>query len=746
MHRNGLPALAPRAFRCGVYVRHVAVLWQNLVVAAIGATMVFATLVLGAPASAQAPTPPNHITAELVAQGPTTPGGPATLALHMTPAPGWHGYWLQPGDAGFPMRLNWHLPAGASVGQPRYPVPQTLLVAGLMNHVFEHDYAVLADMRLPVGVRAKVRTGVPIGVSAQWLACSATVCVPEQAELSTVLAPGATADPRFDRWRAALPAPLGAPAHFAVTPQGLSLAIPLPASTPLAGPHLFVANDAVVDAAAPQGFSRAGDTLVVRLARAKFPPPLPATPLPATIAAVLRMDAAGDGLSLEATPGVVPAGGVPLSDATRPDLPSLPLLLLAALAGGLLLNVMPCVFPILSLKALSLARAGESEAEARSEGLAYSAGVIIACTGLGGLLLGLRAGGHQLGWAFQLQEPGVVVALMLLAWGLTANLAGVFEFAVPGFVQGGIGGGRGGGGRGGGGPGARPGDSWKGAFATGLLAAFVATPCTGPFMASAMGAALLLPTAQGLALFATLGLGLALPFLGIAWLPPLRRLLPRPGAWMVWFRRAMALPLGLTGLALIWLAGRLGGESFAVAAGVLAVVLVLALAWVGAGQRVGAAVRLRVGVVAVVLAVAAAIALPRAYQPASAPGADGAAGGGEVLPSRPFSQGALDAARASGHPVFAYFTADWCLTCKVNEAVAIERPETRDAFAAAGVVVLKGDWTRRDPAITRYLNAMGAGGVPLYIWYPAGGAAVQLPQILSPALLAGLPRPQPGGR
>ena len=382
-----------------------------------------------------------------------------------------------------------------------------------------------------------------------------------------------------------------------------------------------------------------------------------------------------------------------------------------ALAGGLLLNVMPCVFPILSLKALSLARAGESEAQARAEGLAYTTGVMLACLALGVLLLALRAAGEEVGWAFQLQEPLVVAGLLLLAAAITANLLGVYEFSVPGFASEG---------------------SPQGAFATGLLAAFAATPCTGPFMAAAMGAALLLPVAQALALFAALGLGLALPFLALAFVPALRRRLPRPGAWMVRFRQFMALPMGLTALALVWLASRLAGSAFAFAACLLVVIMLSALVVLGRRQRHGLA-----GGWPVLLALLAVPAFGAAGLPGMVREPSAEAAG--VIPAQKFSEAALASAHASGKPVFVWFTADWCLTCKVNERVAIEREDTRAAFAKAGVIALRGDWTRRDPAITRFLTAQGAGGVPLYLWYPAGGGeARQLPQVLTPAMLADL--------
>ena len=650
---------------------------------------------------------PTHITAELVAGPAAAPGGQTRLALRMRPAAGWHGYWRNPGDAGLGMQLEWALPTGAKVGDPQYPVPQTLLVSGLMNHVYESEYAVLVPFTAPAD--ARVGSQVPVRVKAQWLACTEQLCVPESAELAasvTIAARPGPVMPTFEEWARRLPAPLGAKAIFALSAASVRFAIPLPASAPLANPHLFLVQDKLVDYAAPQAFAREGDTLLVTLPRARFAPASADA-----IDAVLRLDAEGNGIAFTASPGLVATGGTPLAGAATSTaaLPALPVLLLGALLGGLLLNVMPCVFPILSLKALSLARAGESESQARAEGLAYTAGVVVACLALGALLLSLRAAGEQVGWAFQLQEPAVITALLLLACAITANLLGVFEFVVPGFASHG---------------------SPQGAFATGALAAFVATPCTGPFMATAMGAALLLPTPPALALFATLGLGIALPFLALAFLPALRRRMPRPGAWMNTFRRWMALPMGLTALALAWLATRVAGSMFAVAAIALAGVLVILLGYAGKRQRAGLSAVRPTAAGLIAIAAVTLVALPLTARTPSSEEAG-------VLNARPFSEAALAEARASGKPVFAWFTADWCLTCKVNEGVAIDREETRAAFAKAGVVVLRGDWTRRDPAITRYLTAQGAAGVPLYVWYPAGGAVPeQLPQVLGPSTLA----------
>ncbi|MDD3800441.1 MAG: protein-disulfide reductase DsbD family protein [Novosphingobium sp.] len=643
----------------------------------------------------------NNIYAELAANGAAAPGGTMELALHFRPAEGWHGYWTNPGDAGYGMTLKWDLPPGWSAGEPDYPVPHTLKIGPLMNHVYEGDYAVLVPVRVPAD--AKAGEPVVLRVDAQWLACTDTICVPERAALSTTVLPGAgLSDARFDAWRAAIPAMLDRPARFELDPRRVRIAIPLPAQLAVGAPHLFVGTTGLVDYAAPQRFTRKGDWLVADLVR-KGPAK------PDSVTGILRLDAEGDGVRFAAQAGDVPAGGKPLAtDAVGGA--SLWLLLAGALAGGLLLNVMPCVFPILSLKALSLARAGESEADARREGLAYTAGVVLACLALGALLLALRAGGEQVGWAFQLQEPGVVVGLLLLAAAITANLAGLFELpSLPVTREG------------------KPG----GAFATGLLAAFVATPCTGPFMAAAMGAALLLPVAQAMLLFAALGLGLALPFLALGWVPHLRALLPRPGAWMTHFRHVLAIPMGLTALALLWLTARLGGKGFALMTLLVLGGVLVALAVVGRLQRAGKMAWPAFGLIVAPFLLFGAFALPASF---AAP--DKADAG--LLAPRDFSEAALAEARASGKPVFLWFTADWCVTCKVNEEIAIEREATRDAFAKAGVVAMRGDWTRRDPAITRFLTAHGAAGVPLYLWYPAGGEAQKLPQVLGPDSLVTL--------
>jgi DsbC/DsbD-like thiol-disulfide interchange protein/cytochrome c biogenesis protein CcdA len=659
--------------------------------------MLLAAIATSSPATAQGSTP--HIAARLVAEGPVVPGQPLTLAIAFDPEPGWHGYWSNPGDAGYGMALDWELPPGWTAGAPQYPVPQKLVIGGLMNHVYEGPYAVLVDVAVPAG--ATVGGAKPIAVDANWLECTDTICVPARARLTLDIGTAQRPEAAFDGWRRAIPALLDREVDYAIEGNRLRIAIPLPASFDLPDPHVFVSTRDVVDYAARQVFRRDGNMLVAEIPLGETTAP------PAEFGGILSFGN-GNGVRFTGTPGAVPSGGTLIQAGGAADTGPLWLLLLGALAGGLLLNVMPCVFPILSLKALSLAKSGESDARARSEGLAYTAGVMAATLALGALLLALRAAGEQVGWAFQLQEPAVVVALLVLATAITANLAGLFELPSVSVSRGG-----------------KP----MGSFATGLLAAFVATPCTGPFMAAAMGAALLLPWAQALLLFAMLGLGLALPFLALGFVPPLRRMLPKPGPWMERFRRVLAVPMGLTALALVWLCWRLGGAWYAIGAVLLAALVTGAIVF-AFRERMAGKRWAYILVVAVSLSgILVSQLLPRIMQTGPAEAASG------LIAAEPFTEARLAEARASGKPVFVWFTADWCLTCKVNEAAAIEREATKDAFEKAGVVALVGDWTRRDPAITRFLSARGAAGVPLYLWYVPGGEAEVLPQVLTPDML-----------
>jgi DsbC/DsbD-like thiol-disulfide interchange protein/cytochrome c biogenesis protein CcdA len=686
-----------------------------------------ASLALAGPAHAQAPAPADpligsdNIAVTLHAEGAPAEGKEWLLALRFVPkGPEWHGYWSNPGDAGAGMQLALDLPPDWEVGEPRYPVPKRLVIAGLMNHIYEGPYTVLVPVT--PGPSVKTFKG-PVGGTVDYLACTDQICVPQFARLAA--SPGGD----FARWRAEVAPLLDARATFAIAGEMLRIAIPLPEGMGLSDPHVFIGEKRITESAdadfvAVQVFRRVGDRLVAEIPLKTLPPLPEGFTLPpfVPLTQVTGILSFGDGAGVRfvAAPGDIPSGGEIIAGPTATPTPPLWTLILGALVGGLLLNIMPCVFPILSLKAIALARAGESEAKARAEGLAYTAGVVIACIGLGALLLALRAAGEQVGWAFQLQQPGVVVGLLVLAAAITANFAGLFELPAISVRMGG---------------------ERAGAFATGLLAAFVATPCTGPFMAAALGAALLLPVPQALLLFACLGLGLALPFLLLGFVPPLRRMLPKPGAWMERFRRIMAIPMGLTALALLWLTVQLGGRSFGLVALMLVFGVLLGLLVVGKLQRGGKLAWPAFGLVAAPFLAFALIALPNLYE------AKGAAPAESILDAQAYSPEALADARASGKPVFLYFTADWCVTCKVNEASSIERESTRAAFEKAGVVTLVGDWTVRDAGITQFLSEQGAAGVPLYLWYAPGAATPQqLPQVLTPALLEEQARPSPGTR
>jgi cytochrome c biogenesis protein CcdA len=584
------------------------------------------------------------------------------------------------------MSVDWHLPKGFAVGPLRYPVPTRLEIANLMNYVFEKDYAVLVRLKVP----ADAHGAIPIRADARWLACTDKVCVPEQGQLSLDL-PVGTGTPnraQFDAWRQALPQPIPTPGRFEAVGNTLRVAIALPASVGFDHPYLFPVTDGPVDYDAKQDFRTAGDTLIAELQRKG--------PVPQEFSGIVALGN-GRGLEFSAHPGAVPKG-TPIDGL---GWKAVLWAVLGAIAGGVLLNLMPCVFPILALKALHISRAGGDPREARSDALAYTAGAIVGTGALGAVLLAIRAAGSEAGWAFQLQDPRTIMLLLLLSVAITANLLGLFELPVLGGA-------------------ARP----AGSFGTGALAAFVATPCAGPFLGAALGTALLLPAPGSVLVFAALGLGLALPFAAVAFVPALRTRLPKPGPWMRRLQRFLAIPMAATAVAALWLLDRQAGRGALLIGVAVGVGLLFAAFEAGPLQR-----RSKRGAWGGALAAVALVIAGIALMPSRASTAHHVSG------AEPWSEARVAGYVQQGKPLFVYFTADWCLSCKVNEASSIDRDEVRAAFKNAGVKVLAGDWTNGNPAITRFLESQGRAGVPLYLWYAPGKPVEQLPQVLTPAML-----------
>ncbi|MBY6129286.1 thioredoxin family protein [Qipengyuania aquimaris] len=665
--------------------------------------LLLASLVPGSLVAQEARFGDDNISVELRSDGAPVAGETWMLALRFTPkSPEWHGYWSNPGDAGQGMQLSLNLPEGWEAGEPLYPVPKTLLISGLMNHIYEGEYAVLVPIEVPE--QAAVANVAPVTGFVSYLACTDRICVPQDAVLQ------AREGGDFRSWRAQIAPELDSTAGFEISGDRLRVGIPLPEGLDFTEVHLFIEDTDLgsgvsPDFAAVQTLVSEGNLLVVEVPLKRIGKS-DEVPQPEKIRGILSFGN-GQGVRFESEPRDVPLENVkPIRGAV--EMPPVWLLLLASLVGGLLLNIMPCVFPILSLKALALAKAGGEEAAARRDAIAYTAGVVLACAGLGAAILLLRSAGEQVGWAFQLQEPRVVGGLFLLMLAITANFLGLFQ--VPGMA---IAGGK---------------QSVRGSFGTGLLAAFVATPCTGPFMALALGAALVLRPIEGFAIFTALGVGLALPFLLLGFIPAWRRKLPKPGPWMERFRRWMAIPMGLTVLALVWLLTRIADTFWLVMLGAVATLLLALLASLGQRQAKGLGGGKFFFAAIVALSIFALSIFPepepREVQAESS-----------IHAPIAFSESALAEARASGRPVFVWFTADWCVTCKVNESVAIEREETLAAFEAADVITMRGDWTLGNEEIANFLSAQGAAGVPLYLWYAPGEDARQLPQVLTPAML-----------
>ncbi|HEY0202724.1 MAG TPA: protein-disulfide reductase DsbD domain-containing protein [Acetobacteraceae bacterium] len=652
-------------------------------------------------------------------------GQPLRLGLRMRLAPGWHTYWRNPGDAGVPPELTLTLPAGATAGDLQWPTPVRLAEGPLMT------YGYTGEVLLPVAVTPGAGP-LHVEASATWLVCE-HICVPEEGRFTLdlqpgdlppgILAPSAQA-PLFAAANARMPRPSPFPATVApdgtLTLRGAGLS-----AAAVRDAWFFPGSDGAVENAAPQRLV-AGDGEVSLVLKRGMPQPGQAAAAAAVAGlagTVVLRDTGGQEtyLDVAAKPGAAPAAALAaapaaaLAAAPAAALAAAPLAqtLLLALLGGLLLNLMPCVFPVLAMKAMALARmSGAALGEVRRHALSYTAGVMVAFGALGGALLALRAAGGAVGWGFQFQSPAFVAAMAWVLFGVGLNLSGVFQ--VGGRLAGA-------------GQGLASRGGHAGSFATGALAVLVATPCTAPFMGAAIAAALAAPAAVTVLVFGALGLGLAAPYAVLALLPGAARLLPRPGAWMDVLRGVLAFPMYAAAAWLVWVISQQAGPDGVLAAlgGLLLVGFAAwsyGLAQASGGRWLGRGAAL------------AAVALAAALLPGlgAAPAAQAEAAATEGV--EPYTPARLASLRADGRPVFVNMTAAWCVSCLVNERVALAPAAVRDAFATHRVAYLKGDWTRGDPAITAFLREHGRDGVPLYVFYPAGsGTPTVLPQILTEA-------------
>jgi thiol:disulfide interchange protein DsbD len=671
------------------------------------------------------PVDTGHLTAELVARTDgVAPGQTVWLAVRQKIQKGWHTYWRNPGDAGEPMKLGWTLPAGWRAGAVVWPTPHRLPVGPLMDYGYEGEVL----LPVPVTAPADARPGehAPIRVAASFLVCAET-CVPEDATLSLDLPITAQATPRDAKWAgridtALAEAPRRAPlqAVFQRRPDGVALAVTGPSLKGAMGEeaYFYPFASTVIAHARPQRIERGPDGLTLTLP-AGFD--FTQGTAPKQLAGVLVAD--GQAYEIAAAPGAPPPGasGLGPPPAAAPAAAGLGLALAVGFAflGGLILNLMPCVFPVLAMKAAALAGHAREEIGARRQGLAFAAGVLVAFLSLAGVLIGLKAAGAAVGWGFQLQSPPVVAALALLILAVALNLSGLFE--VGSSLQGA-------------GAGLATRRGLAGAFFTGALSVVVAAPCTAPFMGSALGWALTQPPAAALAVFAALAVGFALPFVALSYAPGLVARLPRPGPWMDVLRKALAFPMYGAAAWLAWVLTVQAGD--VALARILAAAVALALgAWLaGAAQRRRAGGRgaLALGGSAAVLTLAALGAAVFSPYAAAAAGKPIAGPEAAALAEQPYTPATLASLRAKGEPVFVNYTAAWCVSCQVNDRVALSGPRVAAAFRQGGVAYLKADWTLRDAAIAADLARFGRAGVPLYLLYPAGGGAPQvLPAILT---------------
>ncbi|MGV3571330.1 MAG: protein-disulfide reductase DsbD family protein [Ramlibacter sp.] len=697
------------------------------------ACLALALLPLGAAAQSggKAVVETERVRAELLAHAPegVEPGKPVWVGLQLRHQPEWHTYWKNSGDSGLPTQLTWSLPAGVEAGEIAWPVPKKIPIGPLANYGYEGTVLLPVPLTITPAFKPSVFSGdVEIKLKASWLVCKQE-CIPEEGEFALKLPARSTTashGPAFEAAFAAQPRPVpaglqGVRPESTARVDGSTLVVSVQGlPVPVRGKTLefFPETSEVIDPGArwTQAWNGAEWTARVPLSPQRSASPSvmpvvladggqgwraelkvvgawPATAAPAAVSPALEQALRANAA---AAPGAGGAASIGFAAA-----------LLGALLGGLILNLMPCVFPVLAIKVVGFTRHADDRRGHRIGGLAYTAGVVLSFVALAGVMLGLRAAGEQLGWGFQLQSPAVVAALAALFTLIALNLAGVFEFRslLPSSVAT-----------------LEARHPVANAFLTGVLAVAIASPCTAPFMGASLGLAVGLPAVQALAIFAVLGLGMALPYLLASWVPAVAGWLPRPGPWMETFRRLMAFPMFATVAWLVWVLGQQSGVDGAGALLALLVALsmvVWALALRGRTRVALGSVALA-GLVLVAWATGGAITRPAPEQRA-------AAAGGLWQPWEPSR---VEALVASGRPVFVDFTAAWCVTCQYNKKTTLSRDEVLADFAAGNFALLRADWTRRDPAITAALAQLGRNGVPVYVIYRQGRPPVVLSEVL----------------
>ncbi len=696
----------------------------------------FAALLLLATATnvAAAPVKTPHVEAEIISRlAAVQPGQPIEVALRLKIINHWHTYWQNPGDSGLPTKLTWTLPEGITAGPIEWPHPKPLPLGPLMNFGYESEVLHLVKLQTPASLKAG--TSITLKAKAEWLVCS-DVCIPEGADLSIdlpVVGSSPLADSRwvsaFKEAQFALPGTLPGWNTAARVENGKAIiTLAAPAGTKIEASALFFypLRDEIIANAGHQITGKSADGLSLTIPMAD-PVNTTLQTLDGVVVSATGWGSAHAGKAVAISAPVVygkPTAGVsPTKAASGPassgdDLGFL-VALLFAFIGGLFLNLMPCVFPVLGIKVMGFVQHAQGDQRRlKLQGFAFLAGVVGSFWVLAGLLIALRAGGASVGWGFQLQSPVFITLLALLFLLMALNLSGVFEMGLR--LQSAAGGIQTKQNRG----------PVVDAFLSGVLATIIATPCTAPFMGAALGYTLSQSAFVSLLVFTAVGFGVAAPVVALSLFPGWLRHLPKPGAWMDGFKQFMAFPLYATVVWLVWVLGSQQGNDGA-AMLLSGMVIVAFAAWLyGRWQLENP---LRAVITAVTLfVVGAAIAWP------GPTGSLVAKGAGQVSATDqwiPFSKEKVAELRSQGRAVFIDFTATWCITCQVNKRVALNDNAVVQRFSELNIVRMKADWTVKDAAITEALAEFGRNGVPLYVFYPAGGEPKLLPEILTPAIV-----------